>query len=47
MDTNITHVRMICGQVECLIEGFLLELERVCEIHEDEEDLMTDKYGQE
>ena len=38
MDTDITHVRLICGQVECLIEGILLELERVCEPHEEEDE---------
>ena len=42
MDTDITHVRLICGQVECLIEGILLELERVCEEHIEE----PDEHGQ-
>ena len=41
MDADITHVRLICGRVECLIDGFLLEMERVCD-EDDNTDIDTD-----
>ena len=41
MDEAI-NVQMICNRVYALIDGLLCELERVCDVREDDEDL--DQY---
>ncbi len=32
------NARLICGQVECLIDGLLCELETVCEDYPEDDD---------
>jgi len=34
---HVEHTQLICGEAYAIVEGFLCELERVCEPHEDEE----------
>lgn len=38
MNEETLNAQMICNRVYVLIDGLLCEMERVCEIHEDEED---------
>ena len=37
MEATITHAQLICGDFYGIIDGFLLELERVYEIEDDED----------
>ena len=32
-----TNVQLICNRVFCLVDGFRVELERVCEDHQNED----------